>query len=59
MGLRKLWFVVERDIQAFMQYKFMLIMRGIWFTAQVVLFGVVVNKLVQESWSNYFQYYVA
>jgi ABC-2 type transport system permease protein len=59
VGLRKLWFVVERDVRAFMQYKFMLIMRGIWFTAQVALFGIVVNKLVQESFANYFEYYVA
>jgi len=59
MGLRKLWFVVERDLRAFVQYKFMLIMRGIWFTAQVALFGVVVNTLVQQTVPNYLHYYVA
>jgi ABC-2 type transport system permease protein len=47
----------------FIQYRFMLIMRGIWFTAQVALFGLIVNKMVQtraaEVGINYFQYYVA
>jgi ABC-2 type transport system permease protein len=47
----------------FMQYKFMLIMRGIWFVSQVALFGLVVNKMVEVAASgigiNYFQYYVA
>src|SRR3990170_5807119 len=43
----------------FIQYRFMLIMRGIWFTAQVSLFGLVVNRMVQEAVPNYFQYYVA
>ena len=63
MGFRKLWFVIERDIRMFMQYKFMLIMRGIWFTAQVALFGVIVNKMVANATNSlgisYFQYYVA
>lgn len=59
MGLRKMWFVVERDLRAFVQYRFMLIMRGIWFTAQVALFGVVVNTLVQQTVPNYLHYYVA
>lgn len=59
MGLRKLWFVVERDLRAFVQYRFMLIMRGIWFTAQIALFGVVVNTLVQQTVTNYLHYYVA
>jgi ABC-2 type transport system permease protein len=63
VGFRRLWFVVERDLRMFMQYKFMLIMRGIWFTAQVALFGLVVNSMVQtaaqQAGINYFQYYVA
>ena len=46
-----------------MQYKFMLIMRGIWFTAQVALFGIVVDRMVAtasaEVGISYFQYYVA
>ena len=59
MGLKQLWLVIERDLRMFVQYRFMLIMRGIWFTAQVALFGLVVNRLVQEAVPYYFQYYVA
>lgn len=59
MGLRKLWLVVERDLRMFIQYKFLLIMRGIWFVAQVALFGLVVNQMVAETVANYFHYYVA
>jgi ABC-2 type transport system permease protein len=59
LGLRKLWFVVERDLRAFIQYRFILIMRGIWFTSQVALFGVVVNTLVQQTVADYLHYYVA
>ena len=55
--------MIERDVRMFIQYKFMLIMRGIWFTAQVALFGLIVNKMVQtaaaEVGISYFQYYVA
>lgn len=49
MGLRKIWLVVERDLRMFMQYKFMLIMRGIWFVSQVALFGLVVGKMVEAA----------
>jgi len=63
VGLRKLWLVIERDLRMFIRYKFMLIMRGIWFVSQVALFGLVVNRMVQtavaEVGINYFQYYVA
>jgi len=63
LGLRKIWLVVERDLRMFMQYKFMLIMRGIWFVSQVALFGLVVGKMVEAAATaagiNYFQYYVA
>jgi ABC-2 type transport system permease protein len=63
MGLKKLWLVVERDLRMFIQYKFLLIMRGIWFVSQVALFGLVVNKMVEgaaEALSiSYFNYYVA
>ena len=63
MGFKQLWLVIERDMRMFIQYKFMLIMRGIWFTAQVALFGLIVNKMVQtaaaEVGISYFQYYVA
>lgn len=49
MGLKKLWLVVERDLRMFIQYKFLLIMRGIWFVSQVTLFGLVVNKMVEGA----------
>ncbi len=63
MGLKKLWLVIERDLRMFMRYKFMLIMRGIWFVSQVTLFGLIVNNMVEaaarDAGINYFQYYVA
>jgi len=64
VGFKKLWLVIERDLRMFIQYKFLLIMRGIWFVAQVALFGLIVNKMVQEAAIeagiiSYFQYYVA
>lgn len=63
MGLKKLLLVVERDLRMFIQYKFLLIMRGIWFVAQVALFGLVVNQMVQSAAEvlgiSYFHYYVA
>jgi len=63
VGLRRLWFVIERDLRMFIQYKFLLIMRAIWFVAQVALFGLIVNKMVQEAATevgiSYFNYYVA
>lgn len=63
MGLRKLWFVIERDLRMFIQYKFLLIMRGIWFVSQIALFGLVVNKMVETAAEEigimYFNYYVA
>ncbi len=63
MGLRKLWLVIERDLRMFIRYKFMLIMRGIWFVSQIALFGLVVNRMVQQAATavgiDYFLYYVA
>jgi ABC-2 type transport system permease protein len=63
MGFKKLLLVVERDLRMFIQYKFLLIMRGIWFVTQIALFGIIVNKMVQAAAAavdiNYFNYYVA
>jgi len=63
MGLKRLWLVIERDLRMFIRYKFMLIMRGIWFVSQVALFGLVVNNMVEaaaaEAHISYFHYYVA
>jgi len=49
--------VVERDIRLFFQYKFMIIMRAIWFVSQIALFGLIASRLV--SIPDYFQYYVS
>ena len=53
----KLFLVVERDIRLFFQYKFLIIMRAIWFVSQIVLFGLIASRMVNVS--DYFQYYVA
>ena len=49
--------MIERDVRLFFQYKFLIIMRAIWFVSQVVLFGVIAANMV--SVPDYFQYYVA
>jgi len=48
----------------FLQYKFLLIMRGMWFVAQIALFGLVVNTMITPeaqaaSGGNYFNFYAA
>jgi ABC-2 type transport system permease protein len=48
--------VIERDIRLFFQYKFLIIMRVIWFVSQVLLFGVIAANMVNVP--DYFQYYV-
>jgi ABC-2 type transport system permease protein len=53
----KLFFVIERDIHIFFQYKFLIILRAIWFVSQIVLFGLIASRMV--SFPDYFQYYVA
>lgn len=64
ISLRKVWTVAERDIRMFLQYKFLLIMRAIWFLAQIALFGLVVNKMVSQAvqqsvGGDYFNFYAA
>ena len=49
--------MVERDIRLFFQYKFLIIMRAIWFVSQIALFGLIASRMM--SIPNYFQYYVA
>ncbi|HVP93450.1 MAG TPA: ABC transporter permease [Acidobacteriota bacterium] len=61
---RKIWTVAERDIRMFLRYKFLLIMRGIWFVSQIALFGLIVNRMFTSSvqsavGGNYFNYYAA
>ncbi len=48
--------MIERDIRLFFQYKFLIIMRAIWFVSQVLLFGVIAANMVQVP--DYFKYYV-
>lgn len=58
--MTKIWLVVERDIRMFLQYKFLLILRAIWFFAQISLFGLVASQMISaEKVPNYFQYYAA
>ncbi|MEM1563920.1 MAG: ABC transporter permease [Candidatus Bathyarchaeia archaeon] len=64
ISLRKVWIVAERDIKMFLRYKFLLIMRAIWFVSQIALFGLVVNHMfrvdVQATvGGSYFNYYAA
>jgi ABC-2 type transport system permease protein len=64
ISLRKVWVVAERDMRMFLQYKFLLIMRGIWFIAQIALFGLVVNRMVSQAvqqtvGGDYFNFYAA
>ena len=52
--------VVERDLRMFLQYKFLMVMRAIWFVAQISFFGIIVSRLVVAPLEDiYFQYYVA
>ena len=55
--MNKLLLVVERDIRLFFQYKFLIIMRAIWFVSQIALFGLIASRMINVP--NYFQYYVA
>jgi ABC-2 type transport system permease protein len=48
--------VIERDIRLFFQYKFLIIMRAIWFVSQVALFGLIAANMVNVP--DYFRYYV-
>lgn len=64
ISLRRVWTVAERDIKMFMRYKFLLIMRTIWFVAQIALFGLVVNRMFDPNvqsdvGGSYFNYYAA
>ncbi len=49
--------MVERDIRLFFQYKFLIIIRGIWFVSQIALFGLIASRMVHIP--DYFQYYVS
>jgi ABC-2 type transport system permease protein len=55
--MKKLLWVIERDIRLFFQYKFLLIMRAIWFVSQIVLFGLIASRMINVP--DYFRYYIA
>lgn len=64
ISLHRVWIVAERDVRMFFRYKFILILRAIWFVAQIALFGLVVNKMFSPDVQNnvggsYFNYYAA
>ncbi len=44
-------------MRLFFQYKFLIIMRAIWFISQITLFGLIASRMMTIP--NYFQYYVA
>jgi ABC-2 type transport system permease protein len=59
-----MWIVAERDLRMFFHYKFMLIMRAIWFLAQIALFGLIVNRMLKPEvemaiGTSYFNFYAA
>lgn len=52
--------VVERDLRTFLQYKFLIILRAIWFAAQIAFFGLIASRMVVPELADiYFEYYVA
>lgn len=64
ISLRNVWIVAERDVRTFIQYKFLLIMRAIWFLAQIALFGLIVNQMLKPEvelkiGTSYFNFYAA
>jgi ABC-2 type transport system permease protein len=64
ISLRKVWTVAERDMRMFLQYRFLLIMRAIWFIAQIAFFGLIVNQMLRPDvqlsvGGSYFNFYAA
>ncbi len=55
--MNKLLLVIERDVRLFFQYKFLIIMRAIWFVSQIAFFGLIASRMVNIT--DYFKYYVA
>ena len=62
--MKRVFLVAERDLKTFLQYKFVLILRALWFLAQIALFGLIVNHMVKEevqavTGGSYFHFYAA
>ena len=52
--------VVERDLRMFLQFKFLIILRAVWFAAQIAFFGLIASRMVVPALAEiYFEYYVA
>jgi len=52
--------VVERDLRMFLQFKFLIILRAIWFAVQIAFFGLIASRMVVPELADiYFNYYVA
>src|SRR5512136_1580445 len=57
--MNKLLLVVERDVRLFFQYKFLIIMRAIWFVSQIAFFGLIASRMINvTAVADYFRYYV-
>jgi ABC-2 type transport system permease protein len=62
--MNKLLFVIERDVRLFFQYKFLIILRIIWFASQIALFGLIASQMINTNPNDpnavpdYFHYYV-
>lgn len=51
--------MVERDVRLFFQYKFLIIMRAIWFVSQIAFFGLIASRMINvTAVADYFRYYV-
>ncbi|MDH5483505.1 MAG: ABC transporter permease subunit, partial [Candidatus Bathyarchaeota archaeon] len=60
MKTNKILLVVERDIRLFFQYKFLIILRSIWFLSQIALFGIIASRMINvNAVPDYFRYYVS
>ncbi|MCL6579233.1 MAG: ABC transporter permease [Candidatus Bathyarchaeota archaeon] len=47
-------------MRIFFQYKFLIIMRLIWFASQIALFGLIASRMINvQAVPDYFRYYVA
>jgi ABC-2 type transport system permease protein len=58
--VNKTLLVVERDVRLFFQYKFLIILRSIWFVSQIVLFGLIASRMINvQEVPDYFRYYVS
>ncbi len=55
--MRKILLVIERDLKTFLNHKILLLMRALWFIAQILLFGLIASRMVVVP--NYFEYYAA